>query len=78
MIKKRGLMPTYILRCSHNFPDLMAAAYQPRQAEIHNLYVPERRFAGEEDILRLEERNTPEVNCYNAGIIIYSGIITHL
>lgn len=52
----------------------MAAAYQPRQAEIHNLYVPERRFTGEEDILRLKERNTPEVklpNRYNAGIIIY-------
>lgn len=53
-----GVMPTYILRCAHDLPDLMTAAHQPRQAEIHDLYVPERRLAGEEDILRLEEKNT--------------------
>ncbi len=49
---------THILRRAHDLPDLLTAAHQPRQTKIHHLYIPERRLAGQEDILRLREKNT--------------------
>lgn len=59
------LILTHVLWCTHDLSDLLTAAYQPRQAKIHNLYVPERRFTGEEDILRLTDQNTFSVKLAN-------------
>lgn len=47
---------TNIFRCAENLSELSDRAQPACQAEVHDLYVSWRRQAGEENVLRLREK----------------------
>lgn len=44
---------TNVLWSSHNLSELPVAADHPGQTKVHDLDVPQRRAAGQQDVLRL-------------------------
>lgn len=47
---------THILRCAKNLSELSNRTQSACQAKVYNLYVSWRRQAGQEDILRLRDK----------------------
>lgn len=53
---------TDVLRSSHNLSELLVAADHSGQTKVHDLNVPQRRAAGQQDVLRLTGHHSTHVS----------------